>query len=313
MKHKTLAIYLVILAILCAAVIAGAKCMGQQGIYLVQVYMLTPAVAALLTRLFWYPQRFKDANLRFGRIKDHIRFWALALGIMACSFILNTLSGAIRWDFTGRIFLESLARQFAAAGQDMSGSLPPGLTPQMMLALYVIGALTVFNIPGLITGFGEEFGHRGLMFPLLYRIRPWVGIVIGGLIWYAWHLPLLLVVPQTADDPLLQTTLTQTIAAIGSIFTFTYLAYVYLKSGSVFVAALAHIAMNNAGTAFSYFMSVQNQLLANLGLVFVMGMVVAILSFTKELDIFARHFTGKQPAGNEGNVHLSLAAERKQS
>lgn len=53
------------------------------------------------------------------------------------------------------------------------------LHPQMMLLLYFIGGLTVFNIlPGVITGFGEEFGWRGLMFPLMYRIRPWLFLEI---------------------------------------------------------------------------------------------------------------------------------------
>jgi membrane protease YdiL (CAAX protease family) len=41
-------------------------------------------------------------------------------------------------------------------------------------------------------------GWRGLLLPRLYAIRPWVAFVIGGLIWYAWHLPLNLVIPQEA-------------------------------------------------------------------------------------------------------------------
>ena len=53
----------------------------------------------------------------------------------------------------------------------------------MIVAL--IGGLTVFNIlPGVVAGFGEEFGHRGFMFPQLYAIKPWIGLIIGGLIWY---------------------------------------------------------------------------------------------------------------------------------
>lgn len=304
MNNKALTIYLAILTILCAAVITGAKMMGQQGAYLAQVYMLTPAFAAILTRLLWYPPHFKDANLRIGRFKDYIKFWAWALGMMAFSYGLRTLLGAIRWDFTGQIFLDSLARQFAASGQDISTTIPSGFTPQMMLILYVAGALTVFNIPGLITGFGEEFGHRGFMFPLLYKIRPWIGFVIGGLIWYAWHLPLLLVLPQTTSAPLWETALTHLTSAAGSVFTFTYLAYVYVKSESVFVTALAHIAMNNVGTALSYFALTQNQLLANFGLVSAMGIIVAILYFTKELDIFARYFVDKRPMRDEARVTL---------
>lgn len=189
MNHKSLIAYFLILIALCAAFIVGAKMMGEQGMYLAQGYMLTPALAALVTRLFFYEKKFKDANLRFGKLGDYGKFWLISLGITALSYVFFTLFGAIRWDLTGNEFLRRLAEQFAAAGQDMKANLPPGFTPRTMLMVFFVGGLTVFNImPGFITGFGEEFGHRGFMFPALYRIKPWVGIVVGGLIWYVWHL-----------------------------------------------------------------------------------------------------------------------------
>ena len=291
MENRSLAVYFIILLVLCAAVIVGARMWGQQGAYLAQVYMLTPAVAAIFTRLFFYSPRFKDANLRFGRVRDYLKFWLLALAITALSFGIYTLLGAISWDITGNAFLERLAEQFAATGQDLNASLPSGFTPHMMLMLYFVGGLTIFNIiPGIITGFGEEFGHRGFMFPLLYRINPWVGLVIGGLIWYVWHLPLSLLIPQPFEYPLWQTSLNLVVLAIGSICTFTYLAYIYVKSESVFVTAIAHITLNNAAISLSYFVIVQNQLLANLGTTLTMIIVIGILYYKKELDIFAEYF-----------------------
>ena len=291
MKNKSLAIYFIILFVLCTAFIVGMKMLGQQGNYLAQGYMMTPAIAAIITRLFFYQPRFADANLRFGKIKDYFRFWLISVGITALSYVLFTVLGSITWDFTGQVFLDRLAQQFSAAGQDMNASLPPGLTPQMMLMIYFIGGLTVFNIlPGVITGFGEEFGHRGFMFPRLYQINPWVGIVIGGLIWYAWHLPLALVMPQPAEYPLWQMALTFIILAIGSVCTFTYLAYIYVKTESVWVTAIAHIAMNNSASSFSYFAVIQNQVLANVGLAITMMIVVAVLYYTKELRVFREYF-----------------------
>ena len=291
MKYKSLTIYFVILTLLCTAFIAGAKALGQQGMYLAQGYMMSPAFAAILTRLFFYEQKFWDANLRFGRIKDYLKFWLISIGITALSYLCFTLLGSISWDFTGQAFLERLSQQFEAAGQDMVAALPSGFTPQMMLMIYFIGGLTVFNIlPGIITGFGEEFGHRGFMFPLLYQIKPWVGILIGGLIWFAWHLPLALIIPQSVEYTVWQTVLNFFILSIGSICTFTYLAYVYVKSRSVWVTSLAHIVMNNSASAFSYFAVIQNQLLANLGLTLTMLIVVAILYYKKELKAFKEYF-----------------------
>jgi hypothetical protein len=172
-KNKSLIAYFVILIILCTGFVIGARMMGEQGAYLAQGYMLTPAIAAIITRLFFYEPRFGDANLRFGRIKDYFKFWLISIGITALSYMFFTVFGSISWDFTGQIFLDRLAQQFAAVGQDMYAALPPGFTPQMMLTIYFIGGLTVFNLmPGLITGFGEEFGHRGSCSPRCTGSNP---------------------------------------------------------------------------------------------------------------------------------------------
>jgi len=284
MKHTSLIAYFVILAILCAGFVVGARIMGEQGAYLAQGYMMTPALAALITRLFFYKPHFKDANLRFGRVRDYLKYWLVALGITALSFAIYTLLGAIRWDFSGQIFLDRLAEQFAATGQNITDTLPPGFTPQMMLWIFTLGGLTVFNIlPGIITGFGEEFGHRGFMFPALYQIKPWVGFIIGGLLWFVWHIPITFLIPQTSEISLGATILNYMIVALGSVCAFAYLAFVYVKSGSVFVTSIAHIAMNNAAASLSYFVIIQDQTLANLGLTLTMLIVVTIMVLNKML------------------------------
>jgi membrane protease YdiL (CAAX protease family) len=286
MKDKSLIAYLVVLVILCTGFVVGARMMGKQGAYLAQGYMMTPAIAALITRLFFYKLRFQDAQLRFGRARDYLKYWIFALGITALSYGMYTLLGAIRWDFTGQVFLDRLAEQFAATGQDVMDTLPPGFTPQMMLWVFTIGGLTVFNVmPGLISGFGEEFGHRGFMFPALYRIKPWIGFIVGGLLWFAWHIPISFMIPQTIEMPVWASILNYLILAVGSVCTFAYLAYVYTNSGSVFVTSIAHIAMNNAAASLSYFVIIQNQTLANLGLTLTMLVVVAIM-FVKKLFVF---------------------------
>jgi membrane protease YdiL (CAAX protease family) len=291
MNNKTLLSYFVILAILCAGFVAGARMMGQQGVYLAGAYMLTPALAAILTRLFFHPPHFKDARLGFGRFRDYIRFWLYSLGITALSYALFTLSGAIRWDFSGKVFLDLLAQQFALTGQDMMAGLPPGFTPQMMLWLFVIGDFTLFNIlPGILSGFGEEFGHRGLMFPLLLRDRPWLGLLVGGFIWYLWHQPLALVIPAPAPVPLWQALTRHALGIVGITCTHVYLCYVYMKSGNIWVPSLAHIALNNAARGLSYFVVIQDQFTADIFQYLAMLLVVVLLYFTRELDILRQPF-----------------------
>jgi hypothetical protein len=103
MKNKSLVIYLILLSVLCAGFVIGAKRLGEQGNYLAGLYMFTPAIAALVTRLFFYEPHFKDANLQLGRISDYSKFWLASLSITVLSFVLYTALGAVSWDFSGRL------------------------------------------------------------------------------------------------------------------------------------------------------------------------------------------------------------------
>jgi len=267
------------------------KLLGQKGYFLAQFYMLTPAISAIIIRLLFYDKKFKDANLRIGKVKHYLRYWITASAITILLFIIYTLIGAISWDFTGQTFLNDLAKQFASTGKDINTSLPNGFTPNMMLMIFFIGGLTVFNIlPGVITGFGEEFGWRGFMFPQLYKIKPWVAFIVGGLIWFAWHTPLMFVFPQTTTFTITETILNIIVSAIGSICAFAFLAYVYIKTENIFVASVTHITLNNAARSFAYFAIIKNQLLANIGLLTTMLIVVATLYYLKEFNVFKTYF-----------------------
>ena len=290
MKYKGLIAYLVIITVLSLGFILLMKLLGEKGNYLAALYMLGPAIAAVITRVFFYDKKFKDANLRVGKITNYVKFWATALTVTTLSFIIFTLLRSISWDFSGQVFLNQLAEQFTLLGKDIN-DLPGSLTPKMMLVIYFIGGLTIFNfIPGIITGFGENFGWRGFLFPELYKIKPWFGFVIGGLIWYLWHIPLILVMPQTQSFTISQTIINGVVLAIGSICTHTFLSYVYIKSQNIFVTSVAHITLDNAARSFAYFVILNNQLTANIGLTTTMLIVVAILYFSKEWEVFSKYF-----------------------
>lgn len=284
-KHPILA-FLTLLTLLSGGYVTLMLSLGEQGAYLAQGYMLLPALAALVTRIWFDERRFGDANLSFGRLRDYGRAWLLGLAISALAFVGYTLVGAGRWDLSGATFLARLDAQFAATGQEMAATLPPGFTPQTMLLLFFVGGLTVFNlVPGLLTGFGEEFGWRGLLFPRLYALRPSLAFV-GGLLWFAWHLPLTLVMPaQPVGSPLARA-VSLIALAVGAVCTFVYLAYVYIRSGSIWVAAFAHIVLNNAQGSLSYVFVLEDQSRANLALTLVMALVIAVLAATGGLRIF---------------------------
>ena len=69
-------------------------------------------------------------------------------------------------------------------------SLPGSLSRTQGIWIFVLLVIT------LIPAFGEEFGWRGYMLPrLVIRMATRKAVVLQGFIWWAWHLPLL-VIPQ---------------------------------------------------------------------------------------------------------------------
>ena len=78
--------------------------------------------------------------------------------------------------------------------------------------------------------------------------------------------------------------------AVGSVCTFVYLVYVYAKTGSIWITAVAHITLNNASPSLSYFVVVQDNFLANVGTVVVMALVVGWLYRRGKLAAIARAF-----------------------
>ncbi len=285
MKRRPLIAYFVLVTLISAVFIVGMKLMGKSGHYLAGPYMLGPALAAIITRMFFYQHKFADAHLRFGRWQAYLQFWGFTLAIVLLSYVMYTLLGSISWDFSGETFLSQLKNQMALSGQRID-NLPAGLTPKMMLVLFFIGGLTIFNVPLVIAGFGEEFGWRGFMFPQLCRTRLAAGFVVGGLVWFAWHVPLVFIMPSPTDFTTLQHVFNAITLAIGSICTFVYFAYVYAKSGSIWVVSLVHAVFNNGSRSFSYFANIESQLMANIGMTFTMIAVVAFLYVRKELTIF---------------------------
>jgi MFS family permease len=74
---------------------------------------------------------------------------------------------------------------------------------------------------------------------------------------------------------------------------------------SAWVTSLAHIGMNNFAASFSYFAVVPYRILANVGLALTMIIVVAVISFMKELDVFQEYFQDNN-AGWRGRLGHGL-------
>jgi membrane protease YdiL (CAAX protease family) len=290
---RSLWVFLAVTAVLSGGFVGTAMILGKKANFLIGFYMLTPAIAALITRGFFYEGRFRDAHLRLGKIRDYFAFWAVGIGITLVSLGMFTVLGSVTWDFTGQSFLQRMAEQLQLeSADDLQETLPDGMTPEIMLWLFFAGGLTTFNLlPGLIFGWGEEFGWRGFLFPALYRIRPWLAFVAGGAIWYVWHLPLGFIQPDPPTFSALESVLNHLALLVASMAAFFFFAYVYVKSRSIWVVSLAHVTQNNAASSFSYFLEVESQFLANLGLALTIVLVAAGLWITGEWREIPRYFS----------------------
>jgi membrane protease YdiL (CAAX protease family) len=284
-RHRGLIVYLAVLTAACGGFIWAARALGQTANLVAAFYMLTPALAAAIARAFFHGPRFSDAALRPGPLRRYLWVWLGAVGLVVVQFAAFLASGAMSIDTSGQGFLDQIEQVMPGGAELMLKELPPGMTLQGMLALYALGGLTVFNVPGTVLGFGEEFGWRGFMFPQLYRIRPWVGFVVGGLIWFAWHVPLSLLAPARSIPSALLA-IDAVALGIGSIATFAVFAWLFVRGGSIWVPSLFHAVMNNGSRALSYWVRIEHQVAADVLLSAVMVLAVVVLWRTGQLRIF---------------------------
>jgi uncharacterized protein len=118
------------------------------------------------------------------------------------------------------------------------------------------GWLVALPVLTLVPAFGEEFGWRGYLLPrLAQRFTPRWAVLVHGVIWWAWHIPILAgtgiaVGPMVAHDAGLPPWAAQVlcagvvvvVTAIPAILHAVVIAYLWARSGSLAVATVYHAA-----------------------------------------------------------------------
>jgi len=107
-------------------------------------------------------------------------------------------------------------------------------------------SLFIQSLLGSVITIGEEFGWRGyVQEKLIRRFGLNWGLILLGIIWGYWHLPIGLMGWNFPDHPVLGALV---LTPISTIFLGIYLSWLYLRSKSIWMPTLAHAASNLAVT-----------------------------------------------------------------
>jgi membrane protease YdiL (CAAX protease family) len=210
-------------------------------------------VLGLSLFIFWGPIAFlklRAANLIEGRIYNTPAFILFLLG----GFVPSVTGIVLTYFIEGKTGLKNLFRSALNVKIGFSSWLVifvyPVIIGSLQLLLYRLsgGGPTDFSqiiiqlptiIPLILLGpLSEEFGWRGFLQKRINAtFSPFIGGIIIGLIWSAWHLPLFFMTGTSQHDfnipyiPFM-------ISVISASFAYSY---VYSRSnGSLFAAILLH-------------------------------------------------------------------------
>jgi membrane protease YdiL (CAAX protease family) len=177
--------------------------------------MWSPAVASVIARLV-LREGFSDVSFRFGGLRT-LPWYALGLGVPLAVGIL-AYGGA--W-LTGLVGFQGGAGAFVVG---------------------LVSAATWITIYSCIFTTGEEIGWRGYMLTRLIDAGVPRPVLVSGLIWALWHLPLILSGIYAAGPY-------PALSAVLFVVSITSTSFVYarmrLETGSIWPVIFAHSAWNS--------------------------------------------------------------------
>jgi membrane protease YdiL (CAAX protease family) len=122
------------------------------------------------------------------------------------------------------------------------GNQPQGI---WFFTLNLAASFTQISLIGSLFAFGEEFGWRGyLQGKMTQGYGVTRGLILLGVLWGYWHLPLILMGFTFPNMPVLGGFV---LFPISTVFMAIYHGWIYLRSKSIWAPVLSHGAFNIAG------------------------------------------------------------------
>lgn len=151
--------------------------------------MWCPGVAAFATCLIAH-LGLRSLGLRWGGTRYALLGYLIPLGYATIGYSLIWILGA--GSFPDTEALAGIANKF---GWTVTN-------PRAFLLIYLLCIGTLQVLAALTSALGEEIGWRGLLTPLMVRRFGFTqGSIVVGVIWAAWHMPLLLFADYNLGTP----------------------------------------------------------------------------------------------------------------
>lgn len=198
--------------------------------------MFTPTAAAIVVTVGVEKRKVKELGLipekPYGQF---VLFLLLALVIMIALPLLALPVGAALGVYHADL------THFSGYAQQLGKTLPMDVKTLVIIQLATLPLGAIFNV--LVTA-GEEIGWRCWLFPKLLPLGPLPAIIISGIIWGLWHAPVVLLGYNYPGVPggLALLAMCGMCIVYGGV-----LAWLRMRSQSVWPAALGHGVINAAG------------------------------------------------------------------
>jgi len=211
-----------------AFIIATGHVGGGNGIYVLGL-MWSPAIAALLTcRLSGLS--LQSLGWSWGAWRWQWLAFAIPLGYTAVAYAIVWLSGY--GGFPDAKFVVSTRESLGWTSA----------SDWMVLGGYFLLIGSVGMALSMAFALGEEIGWRGFLAPrLTARFGFKAGALLTGVIWAAWHLPLVLFADYNSSAP---SWFGVTCFAVLMLGMSVIMAWLRLSSGSLWTAAVFHASHN---------------------------------------------------------------------
>ena len=203
-----------------------------------------PAIGAFATLLI-YQRNVRGLGFGPGRGRYLVLSYLLPLAVLLVTYAAIWLLGFGGFDS------EPVLKEVEAT---------LGISNPILLMLANIGVTATAGVlVAAIFALGEEIGWRGFLVPELAKIRSFTGVaLLSGAIWALFHFPFVFIFgAERAGTPIPYQLLVMTIQAIAIG---TVVAWLRLKSGSLWTAVIFHAVLNVFGQGLFTNLTVNTEL-----------------------------------------------------